>query len=371
MRLTLAIAALALIPGSACAQPGIAAAQASGTLNWEIEGSGEPGRVQLEISRRSGNSHWTVGRTVDAASLQGLSPAELAGDGGPVRFRIARDAGTLDCAGMVRRGRGTGDCSFAADPRFAAALAERGIGRPTVDEQFSMAMHDIGLAYVDEVRRQHYDTPTAAELAQAGGHGVTMDYLRGMAGHGYRVGRLSSLIRMRDHGVTPDYVAALARHDVRDIPPDEIVRLRDHGVQAEFVGELRQLGYRRLSTAEMIQLRDHGVSADYVRTLARNGISDIPPNELTRMRDHGVTPGFVVALRAAGYRFGTEEIVRMRDHGVNESYVGELRQLGYADIAADEIVRLRIHGVTPDFIRRANAAGRRSPEELVRLRIGG
>ena len=95
--------------------------------------------------------------------------------------------------------------------------------------------------------RQRYDTPTAAELAQAGNHGVTLDYLRGMAGHGYRVGRLSALIRMRDHGVTPDYIAALARHDVRDIPPDDVVRLRDHGVQAEFVGELRQLGYRRLA----------------------------------------------------------------------------------------------------------------------------
>ena len=269
MRLSLVIAALLLVPGSACAEPGAAAAQPSGTLEWEIERSGQPGRVQLEISRRSGNSHWQIGRTVDAASLQGLSAAELAGDGGPVRFRIARDAGTLDCAGIVRRGRGTGDCSFAADPRFAAALAERGIGRPTADEQFSMAMHDIGLAYVDEVRRQDYDTPTAAELARAGDHGVTLDYLRGMAGHGYRVGRLSALIRMRDHGVTPDYIEALARHDVRDIPPDDIVRLRDHGVQAEFVGELRQLGYRRLAVDEMIQLRDHGVSADYVRTLAQ------------------------------------------------------------------------------------------------------
>ena len=89
------------------------------------------------------------------------------------------------------------------------------------------------------------------------------------------------------------------------------------------------------------------------------------------MRDHGVSPDFVVALRRAGYSFATDEIVRMRDHGVNDIYVGELSRLGYADLAAEEIVRLRIHGVTPDFIRRANAAGRRSPEELVRMRIGG
>ena len=37
-------------------------------------------------------------------------------------------------------------------------------------------------------------------------------------------------------------------------------------------------------------------------------------------------PDFVVALRAAGYSFDTDEIVRMRDHGVNETYVSELRR---------------------------------------------
>ena len=371
MRLAAALAFLLLVPGSACAQPGRAAAQPSGSLTFEIERSGQPGRVQLEISRRSGNNHWSTGRTVDAASLQGLTAGQLAGDGSPVSFRIARDAGTLDCEGVVRRGRGTGDCGFVADPRFAAALAERGVGRPSIDEQFSMAMNDIGLAYVDEVRRQGYETLTAGELARAGDHGVTLDYLRGMGAHGYRVGRLSALIEMRDHGVTPDYIEALARHDVRDIPPAEIVRLRDHGVSADYVAELRELGYRRLSTEEMIQLRDHGVTADYVRTLAENGIRDIPTAELVRLRDHGVTPEFIVALRRAGYRFPPADIVTMRDHGVDDGYVRELRTLGYTDIAADEIVRMRVHGVTADFIRRANAGARRSPDELVRLRIGG
>ena len=369
MRLPLAIAALFLIPGSAYAEQGVAA-QTSGTLNWEIEPSGTPGRVQLEISRRSGNSHWVNGNTIDLSTLEGLDAGQLAGSG-EVRFRIARDAGTLACEGVARRGRGTGECSFLPDARFAATLAERGIGRPSVDEQFSMTLNNIGYAYLDELQRQRYDAPTATELAQAGDHGVTLAYLREMGGHGYRVGRLSSLTRMRDHGVSPDYIEALARHDVRDIPPDEIVRLRDHGVSADFVGALRGLGYRRLSTDEMIQLRDHGVSADYVRTLAQNGIRDIPPAELTRMRDHGVSPEFVVAVRRAGYSFDTNEIVRMRDHGVSDNYVSELRALGYAGLAAEEIVRMRIHGVTPDFIRRANGAGRRSPEELVRLRIGG
>ncbi|HYD13347.1 MAG TPA: hypothetical protein VEC11_10915 [Allosphingosinicella sp.] len=371
MRSSLAIALLLLVPAAGPAQPADTAVRSAETLSWTIAPSGTPGRVQFEISRRSANSHWRSSSTVDLAMLEGLGVDRLDGESGPVRFRVARDAGTLACQGTAWRGRGTGECSFLADERFAATLAERGIGRPSVDEQFSMTLNNIGYAYLDELQRQRYDTPTATDLAQAGNHGVTLAYLRDMGGHNYRVGRLAALIRMRDHGVTPDYIEGLARHDVRDIPAEEIVRLRDHGVSADYVGELRQLGYRRLSTEEMIRLRDHGVTPDYIRALAQAGIRDIPTVELTRMRDHGVRPDFVVALRSAGYRFGTDEIVRMRDHGVDEAYVSELHRLGYADIAAEEIVRMRIHGVTPDFIRRANGPGRRSPEELVRMRIGG
>jgi hypothetical protein len=63
--------------------------------------------------------------------------------------------------------------------------------------------------------------------------------------------------------------------------------------------------------------------------------------------------------------------VRLRDHGVQASFVGELRQLGYGNMRVDDIIRLRDMGVTAEFIRSANSAGRRSPEELVRLRTGG
>ncbi len=63
--------------------------------------------------------------------------------------------------------------------------------------------------------------------------------------------------------------------------------------------------------------------------------------------------------------------MRLRTHGVSANFVGELRQLGYSGLSAEEIVRLRIHGVTPDFIRRTNAGGQRSVDELVRMRISG
>lgn len=371
MRLTFTLTAALLLAGSACAQPAAAERSflpADGRVTFTIEPSGRENMVQFQLTRREGNNHWTHGRSIETAALQGYGGAD-----GPVRFRLVRDAGTLDCDGVTRAGRALGECAFTANTGFAALLAERGMGAPSRDQAFSMAMSDIGRAYLDELARQRYEATTSAELARAGDHGVRFDYLVAMGGHGYRVGRLAALIRMRDHGVTPDYIAALARLGVRDVPADDIVRLRDHGVRAEFVAELRTLGYQDLPIEQLIRLRDHGVSTEFVRALAGQGVRNLPPEELVRMRDHGVSADLVGALRAlrvAG--LGTDDIVRIRDHGVSTAYATGLRDLGYVGISAEQLVRLRSHGVSVEFIRRVNGDGnRRSPEELVALRNGG
>jgi hypothetical protein len=371
MRLTFAMTAALLLASSACAQPASAERSflpADGRITFTIEPSGRDGMVQFQLTRREGNNHWTHGRTIEASALQGYAAAD-----GPIRFRLARDAGTIDCDGVMRSGRAIGECSFTVDAAFSALLAERGMGAPTRDQAFSMAMSDIGRAYLDELARQRYEATTSAELARAGDHSVRLDYLVAMGGHGYRVGRLAALIRMRDHGVTPDYIAELARLGVRDVPADDIVRLRDHGVRAEFVGELRGLGYQDLPIEQLIRLRDHGVTTDFVRELAGQGVRGLPPEELIRMRDHGVSAELVGALRGLSVAgLDTDDIVRIRDHGVSTAYVSGLRDLGYAGISAEELVRLRSHGVRTDFIRRANGDGaRRSPDELVALRNGG
>ena len=371
MRHTLAIATALLLAGSACAQPAPAERSflpADGRVSFTIEPSGRENMVQFQLSRREGNHHWAHGRSIDVAALQGFAAAD-----GPVRFRLVRDAGTIDCDGVMRAGRAIGECAFSADQAFSALLAERGISAPSRDQSFSMAMSDIGRAYLEELARQRYETPTAAELARAGDHGVRLDYLVAMGGHGYRAGRLGALIRMRDHGVTPDYVAELARLGVRNVPADAIVRLRDHGVRPEFVAELRSLGYQGLPIEQLIRLRDHAVTAAFVRGLAEQGVRGVPPEELVRMRDHGVSAELVGALRATSIaNLDTDGIVRIRAHGVTASYVTALRELGYSGISAEQLVHLRSHGVSTGFIRRVNGDGvRRSPEELVALRNGG
>src|SRR5918998_1583363 len=121
----IAIAA-ATLAASLAAAPGDIGAP----IEWTISPRQSDGdqRVQLALSyRHPGGGQNTNSRSYSLAELQGLSPAALASSQGtPARFRLVREAGTLDCDGIVRQGRGTGECSFAADARFAAELERRG-----------------------------------------------------------------------------------------------------------------------------------------------------------------------------------------------------------------------------------------------------
>ena len=150
----------------------------SGT--WEIRPTDDHTRVHLRIVEQ--RSSW--GSDVPLDRLEGLTRAQLEGAGGPVQFRIRRDAGTLTFDGVLRNSVGAGTFSFSPDPNFPAELAKRGFARPTPDEQYDLARADVGYAFLDELDAQGYQKPDTAELVRAGQHGVGTDYLREMGAIG-------------------------------------------------------------------------------------------------------------------------------------------------------------------------------------------
>ena len=317
------------------------------TVNWTIapDDDGVSGHVQFTISYRTANSRSSWSNTTPLAELQGLDPAQLESDGGaPVQFAISREAGRLDCSGIARRRSGAGECRFAGDPAFAAALAGRGIGTPSRSEQYQLAMARVGLALVDELDRQNYRRPSVDDLVAAGIHGVTPDYVRSMGGAGHNVGTVDGLVAMRIHGVTPELVDAFAA-----------------------------AGYRP-DADTLVALRIHGATPEYVRAVGRAGGGRYSAEDLIAMRIHGVTEAYVGELNALGYRnLSADDLTGMRIHGVTTAFVRELGELGYVGLSADDLTSMRIHGVTTAFVRRelAERSSRPSAEELVSLRIHG
>ena len=350
----------------AAAQVGITKDRLPGT--WQIGPSAKEGIVHLTLVELR-SSH---GTDIPLSQLDGLTSAQLSA-GGPVTFRIRRDAGTFTFEGVARSGVAAGTFTFAPNPAFPGELTKRGFASPTAGEQYDLARGDIGVAYLDELTKQGYTKPTTPELVRAAQHGVNLTYLRDMGELGYRLGTLGPLITLRDHGVTPSYVRGLADEGYKSLTADELRRTRDHGVTPDYVRAMRDAGYGSLPLDRLVNARDHGVSPEYVRQLADAGYRKLSLDEIIRVRDHGVSAEYVRDLRQMGYSLALEELVRARDHGVSAEYVRDMDALGYGKLPIASLIRARDHGVSTDYIRELQRLGyERVPlDDLIRLRDHG
>ena len=336
---------------------------------WELRPTEKEGVVHLRLTELNS----TNGSNVPVDQLEGLTAAQLAGPGGQVQFRIRRDAGTFIFEGVLRSRVAAGTFTFSANPSFPAELAKRGFAQPTPREQYQMARHDIGFAYIDELTKQGYAKPSTAELVRAGQHGVNVTYLREMGALGYRLKSLEPLVTLRDHGVTPDYVRGLADLGYKQLPADNLRNARDHGITPEYVRGMRDSGYGSLTMEELVNARDHGVTPEYVRELGEAGHRKLPLQQLIRVRDHGVSGDYARDMRQLGFAVPIDELVRARDHGVTADFVRELAALGHKNLTLDQLIRIRDHGVTPDYAKELKALGYDglAVEDLVMLRDHG
>ncbi len=336
---------------------------------WEIRPTETKSTVHLRIVELNSST----GTNVPIEQLEGLTGLQLTGPGGPVQFKVHRDAGTFTFEGVIRNGVGAGTFSFAPDANFPAEMAKRGFARPTSLEQYQMARYDIGFAFIDELSKQGYAKPQTSELVRAGQHGVQAAYLREMAALGYRLGTLDPLITLRDHGITPSYVRELADQGYKGLAADDLRHARDHGITPDYVRGMRDAGYGSLPMDELVKLRDHGITPDYVRALGDAGYRKLPPDQLLRVRDHGVSSEYVRGMQQLGYSLPIEDLVRARDHGVSVEYVRDMAALGYAGQPIDDMIRVRDHGVTPEYAKDLKALGyeKLSIDDLVMLRDHG
>ncbi len=336
---------------------------------WEIRPTDTKGMVQLRIVERNSSS----GTNVPIDQLEGLTGVQLTGAGGPVQFKVRRDAGTFTFEGVIRNGVGAGTFTFIADPAFPVEMDKRGFARPTPEQQYQMARHDIGYTFIDELTKQGYGKPQTSELVRAGQHGVQATYLREMGTLGYRLGTLDGLITLRDHGITPTYVRELADNGYKGLSPDAIREARDHGITTDYVRAMRAAGYASMPIEELIKVRDHGVTPEYVRGLGDAGYNKLPLDQLVRVRDHGVTTEYVREMRQLGYSLSIDDLVRARDHGVTVEYVREMASLGYGGQPIDALIRVRDHGVTADYAKDVKALGydKLTIDDLVTLRDHG
>lgn len=286
---------------------------------WRLSNWTSGDSLHLTMKYRDRSTRWEWGSDQPIADLHGLTLEQLHTAHTPVKFTLARDAGTFAFEGTVMLGIGSGDYRFAADPTFKAKLGALGYDVVGEDDLsiMMMAVRDISIAFAGEVKRS-----------------------------GLRDVAVRDLVRLRDHGVELDFVRDLTMIGYANLGADDVVRLRDHGVESGFLRTLKASGYPDLPAADIIAMRDHGVDSRYVQGLEDSGYGRQAADDIVKLKDHGIEPAFIKELLAARPGpYTIEEIIKLREHGVDPRYVARIQAAGFKDLTVEQIVRLREHGV--------------------------
>lgn len=335
---------------------------------WELEPR-DDGRVSLRMHMRGPGSRWDSSFTMPAAHLSGRL------EGRDATFALRREAGTFHFEGAFdRRGEGAGSFSFAPDPAFAQAMARLGFTGLTPRRHLELALHEISLAWVEELVELGYGDIGVNKLIEMAIHGVETDVIRALNAAGYQDIDASRLVELEIHGVSPAYISTLEAEDLRQLPLDRLVELKIHGIDGTYIAGLRQAGVEDRSAKRLVELKIHGVTPAYIAGLRDAGLEDLSAKRLVELKIHGVDGELIGALHRAGLDdLSPSRLVELKIHGVSPDFIDALAKLGYGDVSASQLVAMRIHGVSPELIRELQRDGYRdlTVDELIELKIHG
>ena len=223
--------------------------------SWSLAAA-EQGKVQFSLARSGAGHHSETSSPWQLAELHGLDWATAAKH--DVHFTIARDAGTIDCNGVVEDERGGGLFTFKPNPQYLQEMQQQGFSFKD-DQLFSATVFDVSVEFVRA--------------------------LKGLSVQGLDAGKL---LAFRIHGVSPEFVRDLRAAGVQATEADRLIAYRIHGVSPEFAGELTHLGYAHAPPEQLIALRIHGVTPEYIESLRSKGLQNLTLDQLISMRIHGI-----------------------------------------------------------------------------------
>jgi hypothetical protein len=305
--------------GSVSVASPIQASQAAITGEWVADFNRQNAdEVQFTIIRRStrGGNH-TSGRGFALSDFQGLTREQALGARTDVRFRLVREAGTFDCEGFFREGKGAGYWTLVPSQSFISAMQSRGYDNLSEEDLFSAAVFDINIRSIEDLKAAGYDHLTFKELIEASIFKVTGDFIREMKSAGYDNLRLKELVEARIFKVDARYAREVQAMGFERQPLKGLVEMRIFKITPEFIKEVRALGFDNLSLKE---LKDFSI--------------------------HKVTPEFLNGLKGEGFTtISAEQAVELKIHRVDADFIRRVKAKGFTDVTLKQLLELRIHGI--------------------------
>lgn len=306
-------------PGSASATMAQQAQETfSGTWTAELKRNQPEERIQLTFNRRSDRGNMSMsGHDFPLSDIQGLTREQVfAGVNTRVSFRLVREAGTIECEGSFRDGKGTGDWRMSPNQSFRSAMRSRGYDNLTNQQMFTSAMINLTSKFVDELKTIGFDNLSFEDV-----------------------------IKAQIFNVTPQFVTEMKSLGFDNLELAELVKARIFDIDAEFVRQAQGMGFEKQSLEGLVKLRIFKITPEFISAMKSADFENLSAEELVKLRIFEITPAFIKSMKAEGLsQISVEDAVKLKIHHVDEDFIRRARASGYTDLSVEELVRLSIRG---------------------------
>ncbi len=266
-----------------------ATAQNVMTGDWTASVQDDSAKINLNLERRSEKGGRNqMGQTYDFADLQGLSREQVL-SGGPVKFSLVREAGTIDCEGSFQNGKGSGTFRFTGNQSFVSAMKSRGFdfeegsisneGRHSENRLFAAATLNVTTALADDLSSAGFGKLRVDDLFKAAIFKIDSKFMREMKSSGFADLGMEELVKARIFKIDADFVRQVSQMGFDKEPFESLVKMRIFKITPEFINEVRNEGLTNLSVEDIVKLRIFKIDSEFIRQAKADGV----PLEVERL----------------------------------------------------------------------------------------
>ena len=252
-----------------------ATAQSPLTGNWRSHTADSGDKIQISFERTRKNGRNTNSQKFSYSDLQGLDRSNA--ENGNAQFLIAREAGTIQCSGKFKDGKGSGTFTFTPDSSYINAMRSRGFDFLKTDPDdsdepdqisqrlFAAAMLNVTTALADDLNTANFGPLEADDLFKAAIFKIDGAFMAEMKATGFPDLSMEDLVKARIFKIDSAYVRDMRNAGLSVDKFESLVKYSIFKVTPEYLTELRNAGLANLSTEEVVKLRIFKVDAEYVR----------------------------------------------------------------------------------------------------------
>lgn len=263
--------------------------------------------------------------------------------------------------------------SVGVTPEYAKAMAQAGLGTPTLKELVSLKSLGVTPEYVSGLKGPNAAPTNFKEVISEKSVGVTPEYAKAMAATGMGTPTMHDLVAMKAQGITPEYVAHMKAGGLTPENLHELTSLRAVGVTPEYAKAMTAAGMGTPTTHDLVAMKAQGITPEYVAQLKAGGLAPADLHELITFRAVGVTPEYAKAMASTGFQgLTTHELVSLKAQGVTPEYVRWIKTT-FPNADLQEVRNAAVFHIDEEFMNKAKAHSFNSTDldKLVKLKMTG